>query len=560
MPDALRCIVMADFNAANLVSYLGADSSRPTLNAEPRMVADLQTAREDAEISSEPAQILLVWFRPERVSASLASALDGKAFDVVSALADVDRFGDSLERLARRAGTVFVASWVMPPHHRGFGMSALKPRVGPSHLVLQMNLRLLDRVAPIENIHVLDAASWIAEGGAHAFNERLWYMGKIPYANDVFRRAARDVKAALRGIGGEAKKIIVVDLDNTLWGGVVGEAGWQALRLGGHDPVGEAYVDFQRALKALANRGVLLAIVSKNDEPVALEAVREHPEMVLRETDFAGRRINWQDKAQNIADLLADLNLGLESAVFIDDHPVERARVRHSLPEVFVPEWPSSPLLYPRALLSLDCFDTPALTLEDRGRGELYRAEEQRDATRREVGSLDDWLRTLSLSVRVAELNDADCPRATQLLNKTNQMNLATRRLSSGQLREWAARTDCSVWTFRVADRFGDVGLTGILSLQFDGDEARVVDFVVSCRVIGRCVEETMLHHAVEQARAAGRRRLIAEYAPTQRNTPCKRFLERSGLSNGDGRTYWWDAVNPYPAPKHVAFEVKVDA
>jgi FkbH-like protein len=282
--------------------------------------------------------------------------------------------------------------------------------------------------------------------------------------------------------------------------------------------------------------------------------------MVLRESDFAARRINWHDKARNISDVLAELNLGPQAAVFVDDHPAERARVRDALPEVLVPEWPASPLLYPTALMALDCFDTPVLTEEDRSRQDLYLAEAQRASVRRELGSFDEWLGTLGIRVRAAELNGANCSRATQLLNKTNQMNLSTRRLSSGDLQNWAARGDCRVWTFRVADRFGDAGLTGILGLQFEADSARIVDFVVSCRVIGRRVEETMLHHAVEQARAAGAQRLTAEYQPTPRNGPCQQFLERSGLKNGDGRTYSWDVANPYPVPAQVQFEVGFDA
>ena len=156
-----------------------------------------------------------------------------------------------------------------------------------------------------------------------------------------------DLKAGLNGLDGRGRKLIVVDLDDTLWGGIVGEVGWEQLKLGGHDHVGEAFADFQRALKGLNRRGILLAIASKNEERVALEGIAQHPEMVLSLDDFAGWRIDWEDKAQNIADMVAELNLGLQSVVFIDDNPAERSRVREALPEVFVPEWPADPALYP---------------------------------------------------------------------------------------------------------------------------------------------------------------------------------------------------------------------
>src|SRR5262249_44027937 len=225
------------------------------------------------------------------------------------------------------------------------------------------------------------------------------------FHSDVFVEAARDIKAALAGLGGAARKVVILDLDDTLWGGIVGDVGWQGLRLGGHDSVGEAFVDFQRHLKALTRRGILLAIASKNEEPVALEAIGSHPEMVLRAEDFAARRINWKDKAQNIVDLMADLNLGLQSAVFIDDNPVERARVREALPEVFVPDWPEARLLYSSTLVGLRCFDAPAISREDAERSRMYAAERQREDLKKQVQSIDAWLRSLETRARVEPLS-----------------------------------------------------------------------------------------------------------------------------------------------------------
>src|SRR5262249_53417094 len=158
-----------------------------------------------------------------------------------------------------------------------------------------------------------------------------WYLGKIPFSNDVFKDAVSDVKTAIRGLSGQSKKLVILDLDDTLWGGIVGDIGWQDLVLGGHHPIGESLVDFQKELKALKNRGILLAVVSKNEESIALEAIRNHPEMVIKERDLVGWRINWNDKAANIADLVRELNIGLDSVVFVDDNPVERARVREAL-------------------------------------------------------------------------------------------------------------------------------------------------------------------------------------------------------------------------------------
>ena len=236
----------------------------------------------------------------------------------------------------------------------------------------------------------MNTQRWIDAAGKDAVNPKRWYMAKLPFAHAVFKEAAKDLRAMLLGAYGQSRKLLLLDLDDTLWGGIVGEDGWEKLNLGGHDPIGEAFLDFQRALKSLSRQGVLLGIVSKNDEAVALEAFRRHPEMALRVEDFAGRRINWEDKAKNIVELTRELNLGLQSVVFIDDNPYERARVRETLPEVFVPEWPEDKMSYRAALLSLGCFDRPRITEEDKRRTEMYAGEARRNALKADVGSLDE--------------------------------------------------------------------------------------------------------------------------------------------------------------------------
>jgi HAD superfamily phosphatase (TIGR01681 family) len=212
-----------------------------------------------------------------------------------------------------------------------------------------------------------------------------------------FQGGRRGPGGGPQGITGGARKLVILDLDDTLWGGVVGDIGWSNLRLGGHDPVGEAYRDFQLALKALTRRGILLAVASKNEERTALEAITSQPEMVLSLDDFAGWRINWNDKVQNIIALASDLNLGLEAAVFIDDNPAERARVREALPSLLVPEWPKSPLNYVAALGALDCFDAPFVSAEDRQRTAMYVSERKRKQLQDDVPSLETWLSILEL-------------------------------------------------------------------------------------------------------------------------------------------------------------------
>ena len=546
-------VIAADFTIDDLARRLADPADPPVVNA---VVAPFGQVAQTilAGPPAGAADFLFLWTRPAQAVPSFARALAGEQVAEAAALEEVDRFCDLVAGGAARWRAVLVASWTLPPHERGLGLIDARPG-GASRLLAAMNLRLMDRLAGAGNVFVLDASRWAVAGGAQGQSPRAWFIGKVAFAGAALAEAAQDIKAALRGLAGGARKLVVVDLDDTLWGGIVGDVGWEQLKIGGHDAVGEAFVAFQQGLAALKRRGVLLAIVSKNEESVALEAIRSHPEMVLRQDDFVAWRINWNDKARNVQELVRELNLGLQSAVFLDDNPVERARVREALPEVLVPEWPEDKILYPSALARLRCFDVPALSREDADRTRLYAEERKREALRDQVGSLDDWLASLATKVRVEPLGPANLSRAAQLLNKTNQMNLATRRLTEQELVSWAAEGRRRFWTVSVSDRFGDAGLTGIVSLEADGAVGRVVDYLLSCRVMGRKVEETMVYVAVETARSLGLRSVEAALIPTAKNKPCLGFWHSSGFDSPSPNLFRWDATADYPLHPAIGLE-----
>jgi FkbH-like protein len=357
----------------------------------------------------------------------------------------------------------------------------------------------------------------------------------------------------LRALEGRSRKLIVVDLDNVLWGGSVGEIGWENLRIGGHDPIGEALADFQKALRALGQSGIVLAITSKNDEQIALEAIDKHPEMILRRSNFAAWRINWKDKAQNIIDIARELNLDLSSVVFIDDSPVERSRVRSALPEVAVPEWPEDMFLYTNYLQELPYFDKVSVTPEDRQRGSMYVADRQRTETRQVFESIEDWLESLHIEVSVEKLSHANLARAAQLFNKTNQMNLSTRRMGEKELLEWSTAAENELYVFRVLDKFGDYGLTGMVSVASHGEYATMTDYLLSCRVMGRGVEELMLGVAIECARTGGAKQLNVEYRPTAKNAPCLSFFKNNSRFKCEGdHSFVWPVSDEYALPRHI--------
>jgi FkbH-like protein len=306
----------------------------------------------------------------------------------------------------------------------------------------------------------------------------------------------------------------------------------------------------------LKRRGILLAIVSRNTEQVALEAIDQHPAMVLRREDFAAWRINWSDKAQNVVEIAAELNLGIDSIVFIDDDPTQRSRLREALPQVYVPEWPESKLLYSQALQRLTCFDQVAASTEDTRRTAMYQEEKGRQVTMTAAGSREAWLNSLRLRVTVDKLNAGNLKRTAQLLNKTNQMNLATRRLSEPELFDWAHSANNTVLVASVADVFGEYGLTGIVSFTMDRSCARIVDFVMSCRVMDRGVEEALLYCVAEAARRQQLDSVKATLVPTTKNVPCKLFFdERSGFEKVAANDYAISLRTAPDIPDHLTLE-----
>ncbi len=490
--------------------------------------------------SAQP-ETLIVWTTPERTLPSFDKLLRFEsaslAAEYEAGLREAENFADAVLHAAERVGQVLVSAWTLPPHERWIQSLRWKHGLGVANFLARANLMLAEKFSARNNIQLLDVAFWRETLGRPAYDARMYAFAKILYTPQFFEKAACEIKSVLRGALGRSRKVVVCDLDNTLWGGVVGDDGMQNLKLGAPDPVGECFSDFQRALKSLASRGILLAICSKNDEQVALAAMDEHPSMILRRGDFAAWRINWNDKAVNLAELAAELNLGLDSFVFLDDSSQERDQVRQLLPAVFTPDLPASPSMYASFLTGLDCFETASLGKEDFERTEMYRTERSRkqayDHVQKDVAG---WLGTLGVQVRAALLSSETLPRATQLLNKTNQFNLALRRMDEQSLWTWAQQSGHALLTFNVVDRFGDFGLVGLAGISVEGAEARMTDFVMSCRVMGKQVEDALLASAWSYAQNAGARTLTATAVDGPRNGPVKNFFasklaaEDSGL------------------------------
>jgi FkbH-like protein len=378
---------------------------------------------------------------------------------------------------------------------------------------------------------ILDVNQIAAEFGTDRWEDpTAWEISRQYPSSEATPALARRLTSLVRAILGMSSKCLVLDLDGVLWGGVIGEDGPAGIQLGGTSS-GAAYAAFQAYCKGLQQRGVLLAVCSKNNPEDAILPFREHPEMVLKEEDIAVFLANWQPKEENIQGIAKAINIGLDSLVFVDDNPAERERIRQQLPMVEVVELPADPARYAQALHNLHCFESLAFTEEDLLRTSSIRANTQREALGAgETGSAD-YLHRLDMSLMAQSFNDTNLPRIVQLFNKTNQFNLTTRRITDADATHWMHAPDWFTLTVRLKDRFGDFGLTGILVAVQEQDRLRIDSWLMSCRILGRGVEQAMLAMTLTEARRRGCRELTGEYISTAKNKMVQDLYLKSGFT-----------------------------
>ncbi len=392
-------------------------------------------------------------------------------------------------------------------------------------------------------------------GEKNAFSMKMWYMGRILLSNEAQRTLGELILHWAEVEGRVSKKVLLLDLDNTLWGGLAGEKEHTPIQLS-EEHVGLAYKNLQRVIWQMRKDGVLLGIVSKNNDADAMEIVTNHPHMVLRPEDFSARRINWSPKHENIREIAAELNLGEDSFVFWDDNPAERQLVKEMLPMVTVPEFPDRPEELAQAMGEIyrQYFAKAQVTEEDAARAAQYAANAERSHLAKTTGSFEEYLKELKMcAVRVNPKEHVE--RFCQLLNKTNQFNLTTRRYTQGQAAMLLEDNRKRIYMYQVSDRFGDNGIVVVIVVDCAGDIPMVEDFVMSCRVMGRNIEDALMTEVEADVRAGGYEYLRGKYIPTAKNTPVaglydrlgyKRVCEEQGeveyelrLANTPGRMYY---------------------
>jgi FkbH-like protein len=450
-------------------------------------------------------------------------------------------------RLRATQGATVVQQTFLDTASPLFGSHDRLVPASPSSLVARLN-EALAAAAAEDGVLLLDVARRSQLDGLDAWYDVIrWLQAKqeiAPQAAPFFGDLLVRILAAQRGL---SRKCLVLDLDNTLWGGVIGDDGLEGIVLGEGSAAGEAHVALQHYVLALRERGILLAVCSKNDAATAEGVFRHHPGMALRRADFAAFVANWEDKAANLRTIAQQLNIGLDSLVFVDDSPVERARVREALPMVAVPEMPDDPAHYVRVLADAGYFEAVSLTPDDLQRAGQYAANAEREALRDGASGVEDFLRGLGMSVVYSAFEARDLPRVAQLINKTNQFNTTTKRYSLDEVAAIAAVPENITLQFRLLDRLGDNGLVSTMIIRPAEDAPAVFEidnWVMSCRVFGRKLEYEAMNIAVDAVRRRNARALRANYVPTAKNSVIRELYPQLGFTavakaDGAGTTRW---------------------
>ena len=553
-PDASRLGVLSNGTTDLLLPAVAVGMLRHGVWIRPIGTAFGQVAAEaltsDSEINRAQCHFVLLCIDHRGLPLTPTPGDSNRAHATVSAAV---RHIDSIRKgLRDKSGCMVIVQTVPQVSASQFGSLERQVPGTLQWLIDQFNREIRAMIVDSPDLLLLDTAA-LAEtvGLLHWHDPVLWTLGKFPFSHSVVPLYADWLGRLIGAARGNTRKCLVLDLDNTLWGGVLGDDGLTGIVLGNGNPLGEAYLNIQQTALALRERGVILAVSSKNDDQVARSAFRSHPDMLLKEEHIAVFQANWHDKASNLKAIAEKLNIGIDSLVLLDDSPAERAQVRTALPAVAVPELPDDPAFYSEILLAAGYFEAIRFTAEDQQRASQYRANSIRAELLAAAPDLDSYLHSLQMRAVCGPFNHLGRARITQLINKTNQFNLTTRRFTESEIAVLEDSTSGLTLQVRLIDRFGDNGMVAVVICLEDGRDWIIDTWLMSCRVLNRKLEEAMLNHIVSRAGATGVRALIGQYIKTERNSMVKDHYARLGfkpLSVEDDASRWRLEVASYTA------------
>lgn len=444
---------------------------------------------------------------------------------------------DSIRRaISRNSGALCILQTLAAPPEGLFGSYDRVLAGTTRNLVDRFNQKVCEWALQSNDL-LLDVAA-IAEtvGLADWHSPAQWNLAKLPFSDDYVPLYAEHVCRIISAMRGKSRRCLVLDLDNTVWGGVIGDDGLEGIQIAQGDATGEAFLSVQQLALALRARGVVLAVSSKNTDAIARRPFKDHPDMLLKEDHIAVFQANWDDKATNIRAIAKELALGLDSFVFLDDNPVERGLIRREIPEVAVPELDNDPASYARTLAAAGYFEAIGFSEEDRARADMYQANARRLSLQGHTSDLQSYLRSLEMRILFGSFDRTTRSRVTQLINKSNQFNLTTRRYTEPQIEQLEQDSDAMTLHVRLLDKFGDNGIICVIICRPSRPDTWAIDtWLMSCRVLGRCVEQAVLAEILFRARAAGISTLEGLYIPTERNEMVREHYAKLGFTRIDG-------------------------
>ena len=546
----IRIALLADCATQHLATIMRAIAARNGVQAELYEGnydgVDLEILDPNSALYAFAPQYVVILLSSEKLKARLYASGDRRTF--------ADETVGRLENLwgafrAHSQATIIQSTFVLPSE-RAFGNYELKVADSVGSIFTEINYRLAVKARETKNVLLNDVDFLAAAiGRAQWLDARMWNMAKTPCRLEHVPLLGQSLLDTMFAASGLIVKCVVLDLDNTLWGGVIGDDGLEGIALGEFDE-GEAFVGFQKFIRELKRRGIILAVVSKNEHANAVLPFREHPHMALKEDDISVFVANWDNKADNIRLIQKTLNIGFDSLVFLDDNPFERNIVREFLPEVVVPELPEDPSLYLQSLADLNLFETASFSEADLQRAGQYREEAQRELTKTHFTDINDYLTSLAMEIRLERFNAFNLPRIAQLIQRSNQFNLMTRRYGEAACEAMMKDPSRAPLTLRLADKFGDYGLISVVILKHAGEDLEIDEYLMSCRVLQRGVESFTINNIFSYAARLGAKRVAGQYLPTAKNDMVKGFFKSFGfekVADGDGGASQWAlAVDAY--------------
>jgi FkbH-like protein len=551
----VKLAILADFATQQLVPILKALCARRKIKLDIYEAGydsiDTEVFNTQSDLYAFSADFIVILLATQKIKAKIHSASLRDLF--VEEI--IGRLQNLWSMISSHSSATIIQSTYVVPSERAFGNYELKVDQSVGSLVSEINHQLVKVSRAAKNILLCDLDFVAAEvGRMQWYDERLWSMAKTFCRLENIPHVAKALVDIVCSAQGMFVKCVILDLDNTLWGGVIGDDGVNGIKLGGYDD-GEAFVAFQAFILELKRRGIILAVVSKNDHKNAVLPFKEHPDMILKEEDIAVFVANWDNKADNIRLVQETLNIGFDSMVFLDDNPFERNIVRQYLPDVIVPELPEDPSQYVRCLADLNLFETSSYSDADRQRPDQYRVESQRSMAKMSFTNVTDYLKSLDMRVKLELFTTPQLSRISQLIQRSNQFNLTTRRYGMAACE--ASMTDPHVvpFTLSLADKYGDYGLISVVILKLDGKTATIDQYLMSCRVLQRGVEQFAMNKIVEFALRRGLKTIVGHYIKTDKNEMVKDFYAPFGFEKikeyADGSSDWKLTVEAYQ-PKDV--------